>query len=108
MMSLTDQTPQAPGVSHAVSGKSSMPCSTVDCPYFRMSAAFMRRRLSGCLRRRLGFGLAHQPHIYCPHRDLRTRATAQFEHDVGNMSFDCPLANDQPVCDLLIGFPLSN
>src|SRR5271157_5494968 len=42
MMSLTDQTPQAPGVSHSVSGKPSMACRTVSCPYFKMSDAFMR------------------------------------------------------------------
>src|SRR5579859_6065835 len=40
MISLTDQKPQAPGVSHAVSGKPSMACKTVCCPYFKMAVAF--------------------------------------------------------------------
>ena len=33
MTSLTDQTPHATGVSHAISGKASIACRTVSCPY---------------------------------------------------------------------------
>src|SRR5579885_1025431 len=55
-MSLTDQVPQAPGVSHAVSGKPSMVCMTVDWPYFKMSVAFIElsfpRVCSACERSR--------------------------------------------------------
>src|SRR5579863_9652714 len=41
MMSLTDQTPHAPGVSNDASGKPFRVWSTVCWPYFRISTAFI-------------------------------------------------------------------
>src|SRR5258708_39601831 len=41
MISLIDQIPHAPPISHALSGRPSIAFSAVRCPYFKMSAAFM-------------------------------------------------------------------